>query len=234
MKIHDLPEHERPRELLVNRGADNLSNVQLLAILLRTGTKGHSVLAVAEELLAKFQNLRNLVEAPLEELTKVHGVGRDKAVTLKAAFTLAKRLGDEIRREAPLLNSPERVVEAIRDQFIDKKVETFWVVLLNSRRRLISFEKVSEGTLDTVVLDPRSVFYPAIRNNASAIILVHNHPSGDPSPSNGDIQTTKQLIRAGETLKIEVLDHIIIGSKFENQTSDFISLRNLGHFRLWA
>lgn len=230
MKIHDLPEYERPRELLINRGADSLSNVQLLAILLRTGTKGHSVLAVAEDLMSRFQNLRSLVEAPLEELTKIRGVGRDKAVTLKAAFTLARRLGDEIRRESPLLNTPERVVEVIRDQFTDKRVETFWVVLLNTRKRLISFEKISEGTLDTVVLDPRSVFYPAIRNNASSVILVHNHPSGDPAPSNGDIQTTRHLIRAGEILKIEVLDHIIIGCKTEDRKEDFVSLRNLGYF----
>lgn len=230
MKIHDLPEHERPRELLINRGADNLSNVQLLAIILRTGTKGHSVLSVAEQLLSRFQSLKSLTDAPLEELMAIPGVGRDKAVTLKAAFTLAKRLGDETRREMPLLNTPERVVEAIRDQFYDIKVETFWVVLLNSKMKLISFQKISVGTLDTVVMDPREVFFPAIRHRAAAVILVHNHPSGDPTPSTADIETTKKLKSAGDILKISVVDHIIIGEKTDTRNQDFISLKSEGYF----
>ncbi|MGC8743031.1 MAG: RadC family protein [Verrucomicrobiia bacterium] len=230
MRIHDLPIEERPRELLVQRGAENLSNAQLLAILLRTGTKGASVLNVAQQLLAKFNgSLRSLVEARVEELTEINGIGRDKAVTLKAAFTLARRMSEETRREQPLLNTPEKVVEVIKDEFVNCPVETLWVVLLNTRKRLIKFEKVVDGILDTIIIHPREVFCKAIIARAASVILVHNHPSGDPTPSDGDIRTTRELIRAGQILKIELVDHIIIGSKTDSRDA-FVSLRALGYF----
>ncbi len=230
MRINELPLEERPRELLAEKGAENLTNIQLLAIILRTGTKGVSVLSVAEQLYSKCGSLRGLVEARIDELMEIKGIGRDKAITLKAAFTLAKRMSEEVRREQPLLNSPEKIVEVIKDEFVDCKVETFWVILLNTKRRLIRFEKVADGILDTVVIHPREVFCPAIVSRASSIVVVHNHPSGDPTPSEGDIKTTRELIKAGQSLKIDLLDHIIMGIKTENKTDWYVSLRSLGYF----
>lgn len=230
MLINEIPLEERPRELLADKGAENLTNIQLLAILLRAGTKGVSVLSVAEELYSKFGSLRGLVEARLDQLTEIKGIGRDKAITLKAAFTLARRMSEEVRREQPLLNSPEKIVEAIKDEFVDCKVETFWVVLLNTKKRLIRFEKIAQGIVDTVVVHAREVFISAIVSRASSIVVVHNHPSGDPTPSEGDIKTTRELIKAGQILKIDLLDHIIIGNKTDNGNEGYVSLRSLGYF----
>lgn len=230
MLINELPLEERPRELLAEKGADKLTNIQLLAILLRAGTKGVSVLTVAEQLYSKFGSLRGLVEARLNELTQIKGIGRDKAITLKAAFTLAKRMSEEVRREQPLLNSPDKIVEVIKDEFVDCTVETFWVVLLNTKKRLIRFEKIAQGVIDTVIIDPKEVFYPAIFSKASSIVIVHNHPSGDPTPSEGDIKTTRELTKAAKLLNVDLLDHIIMGFKTENKTDWYVSLRSLGYF----
>lgn len=154
----------------------------------------------------------------------------DKAVTLHAAFALARRLARESAGEAPLLDAPERVADLLREENRGYSVECFQVALLNTRRRLIRVERVSQGTLDTLLVHPREVFKAAITANASALILVHNHPSGDPTPSEADIKVTRDLIRAGQLLKIEVLDHVILGRPQEGRTRDFVSLRELGYF----
>ncbi len=157
-------------------------------------------------------------------------MGRDKAVTLKAAFTLARKMAAEMRAEAPLLDTPERIAELLREESRPQEVEQFRVVLLNTRRRLIGVDTISQGTLDTILVHPREVFKRAIAGNASAVVLVHNHPSGDPTPSEADIKVTRDLIRAGQLLKIEVLDHVIIGKRTEERQKDFVSLRELGYF----
>jgi DNA repair protein RadC len=149
---------------------------------------------------------------------------------LQAAFALARRMAGELRRESPPLDAPERVADLLREDIRHYRVETFRVVLLNTRRRLIGIEHISQGTLDTILVHPREVFRPAIAANASAIVLVHNHPSGDPSPSESDIKVTRDLIRAGQLLKIEVLDHIILGRSERENGRDFASLRELGYF----
>ncbi|MBI4663634.1 MAG: DNA repair protein RadC [Verrucomicrobia bacterium] len=230
MRIKDLPDSERPRERLLLHGAESLRNSDLIAILLRTGLKGVSAIAVAEELLGRFGSLERLARASLEELQQTRGIGRDKAIALKSAFVLAQRMAQEIQGEAPLLDSPERIAGLLRDQNRSYTVECFQVLLLNTRRRLIRIDQISHGTLDTILVHPREVFKLAIAANASAIVLVHNHPSGDPTPSEADIKVTRDLIRAGQLLKIEVLDHIILGSRTEERPRDFLSLRELGYF----
>jgi len=228
--IKEMPDSERPRERLLERGADALKNSELLAILLRTGLKGVSAVQVAEQLLQKFTSLDSLSRATIDELRQTKGVGRDKAIALQSAFTLARRLAREIVQDSPTLDTPERVADLLRDQNRAYDVENFQVVLLNTRRKLIRIERVSQGTLDTLLVHPREVFKCAIAANAAALVLVHNHPSGDPTPSEADIKVTRDLIRAGQLLKIDVLDHVIIGRATHERPKDFISLRELGYF----
>lgn len=228
--IREMPQEERPRERLLKHGADALRNAELIAILLRTGIKGHSAVHVADDLLRQFNTLERLAGASVEEIRKVKGVGRDKAIALKSAFTLARRMADELRGESPLLDSPARIAALLREEFRFLQVETFRVLLLNTRRRLIRVEKVADGTLDTILVHPREVFRSAIMANASAIVIAHNHPSGDPTPSESDLKVTRDLVRAGQLLRIDVLDHVIIGRCSEERQQDWLSLRELGHF----
>lgn len=228
--IRDMPEQERPRERLVAHGADALRHAELIAIMLRTGMKGVSAIEIAEQLLQKFGTLDGLARASLKELGQVKGVGRDKAIALKAAFTLAQRMAKELRGEAPLLEQPAQIADLLREENRFLEVETFQAVLLNTRRRLIRVEKLSQGTLDTILVHPREVFRAAIAANAACVVLVHNHPSGDPTPSEADIKATRDLIRAGQMLKIEVLDHVILGRKTAEREKDYASLRELGYF----
>jgi DNA repair protein RadC len=230
MRLKDQPQHELPRERLVTKGPDALSQAELVAILLRTGLKGTNVVELGKLLVQKFGSLQAMARASIEDLKSIRGIGRDKAVTLVAAFTLARKMAEEIRHEAPLLDTPERIVNLLRDENRMYEVEYFQVVLLNTRRKLTEVVKISQGTLDTLLVHPREVFKPAIAANAAAIVLVHNHPSGDPTPSDADIRVTRDLIRAGQLLKIEVLDHIIIGRASSERTKDYASLRELGYF----
>src|SRR5581483_1526148 len=201
IRIKDLPDSERPRERLVANGADALSTTELIAILLRTGMKGVSAIDVARNLLQKFGTLDHLSRASLDDLRKVKGIGRDKAIALKSAFTLARRMAQEIRAEGPSLDNPIAVADLLREDNRAYNVEHFQVVVLNTRRKLISVEKISQGTLDTILVHPREVFKSAIAAGASAIVLAHNHPSGDPTPSEADIKVTRELIRAGQLKK---------------------------------
>jgi DNA repair protein RadC len=229
--IRDLPADERPRERLAKYGAESLKHSELLAILLRTGTKGASALHVAESMLRHFDgSLQRMANAPLPELLKIKGVGRDKAIALKSAFTLAQRMAKELGGESPLLETPEAVCDLLREDVRHAQVEEFRVVLVNTRRRLIAVERISQGILDTILVHPREVFRAAILANAAAIILVHNHPSGDPTPSEADIKVTRDLIRSGQLLKIEVLDHVILGKRTAERERDYVSLRELGYF----
>ena len=229
VRIKDQPANERPRERLAAHGADALSNAELIAILLRTGLKGTNAVDVARQLLAKYQTLQALARASLADLQKIKGIGRDKAVTLAAAFALARKMARELQNESPVLDNPENVVQLLRDQNLVKNSETLQVLLLNTRYKLIRVEDISQGTRDTLLVDPGAIFKKAIEAGASAIVLVHNHPSGDPAPSDADIKTTRDLIRAGKLLKIEVLDHVIIGRPTPERPKDYASLRELGH-----
>ena len=157
-------------------------------------------------------------------------MGGDKAITLNAAFTLARIMAKELHGEAPLLDNPERIANYLREENRVYQVEQFQAVLLNTRRKLIRVALISKGLLDTLLVHPREVFKHAIAANASAVVLVHNHPSGDPTPSEADIRATRDLIRAGQLLKIEVLDHVILGRRTAENGRDYASLRELGYF----
>jgi DNA repair protein RadC len=230
IRLKDQPASERPRERLVANGAGALSNAELIAILLRTGLKGANAVEIGKQMVQKYGSLRSLALASLEDLQTVKGVGQDKAVTLVAALALARKMAEELREETPLLDTPEAVVTLLREDVRVRNVETFQVLLVNTRRRLIQVAKISDGTLDTLLVHPREVFKPAIAANAAAIILAHNHPSGDPTPSEADIKVTRDLIRAGQLLKIDVLDHVIIGRATQERPRDYVSLRELGYF----
>jgi len=230
IRIKDLPDSERPRERLAAQGADALKTSELIAILLRTGLKGTSAIQVAEQLLHKLGSLDNLSRATLDDLRQIKGIGRDKAIALKAAFTLARRMAAEIRQEGPTLDNPESIANLLREDNRSYEVEHFQVVSLNTRRKFIRVDRISQGTLDTLLVHAREVFKPALAASAAAIVLVHNHPSGDPTPSEADIKVTRDLIRAGQVLKIEVLDHVILGRPSKERSKDYTSLRELGYF----
>jgi DNA repair protein RadC len=230
MRLKDQPPGERPRERLVARGPDALSHAELIAILLRTGLKGANVVQVGQNLLRRSGSLNALALASVDELRKVPGIGHDKAATLVAAFALARRMEQERREESPVLDNPATVVSFMREENRLGNVESFQVLLLNARKKLIRPEKISQGLLDTILVHPREVFRAAIAANAAAIVLVHNHPSGDPTPSEADVKVTRDLIRAGQLLKIEVVDHVIIGCASAERAKDWSSLRELGYF----
>jgi DNA repair protein RadC len=230
LRLKDQPVSERPRERLVERGADALSHAELIAILLRTGLKGANAVEIGRQLVQKFGTLQALAQASVEDLQAVKGIGRDKAVTLMAAFALARKMAAELQRESPVLDNPENVVRLLREQNLVKNVETLQVLLLNTRRRLLRVAEITDGTLDTILVHPREVFKAAIAANAAAVVLAHNHPSGDPTPSEADIKVTRDLIRAGQLLKIDVLDHVIIGRATPERPKDYASLRELGYF----
>ncbi|MGA2866638.1 MAG: DNA repair protein RadC [Verrucomicrobiota bacterium] len=230
LRLKDQPASERPRERLAAHGPDALSQAELIAILLRTGLKGANALDIGRQLIGKYGSLRSLALASLEELQTVKGIGRDKAVTLAAAFALARKMAEELRDDAPLLDTPEAVANLMREDNRLREVETFQILLLNTRRRLIRVEEVSRGTLDTILVHPRDVFKSAIAANAAAVVLMHNHPSGDPTPSEADIKVTRDLVRAGQLLKIDVLDHVVLGRATQERPRDYVSLRELGYF----
>ena len=185
---------------------------------------------VADALVQQFGGLTDLAQASFDELQLIKGVGKSKAAAIKSAFLLAQRLSRETYKEAPLLDTPERVADFLREQNRPYTVEHFQVLFLNTRRKMIGMQNLAQGTLDTLLVDAREVFAPAISKRASAVVLVHNHPSGDPTPSEADIKVTRDLIRAGQLLKIEVLDHVILGRRTDERPTDFCSLRALGYF----
>ena len=230
VRMLDMPVSERPRERFLAEGGDRMKTEELVAILLRSGTRGVSALDAARQLVSRYRSLDQLAQASLDDIQSVRGIGLDKAITLKSAFVLAQRMASELQAEAPLLDTPERVAYLLREENRLYTVERFQVLLLNTRRRLIRLEKLAHGTLDTLLVHPREVFRAAIAANAAAIVIVHNHPSGDPTPSDADVKVTRDLIRAGRLLKIELLDHIILGRRTEERPQDFLSLRELGHF----
>ena len=203
-------------------GLEHASNVDLLATLAGK--------PAAETLVQHYGGLTALAQASFDELKLVKGISQSKAAAIKSAFLLAQRLTRETYREAPLLDTPERVADLLREQNRPYVVENFQVIFLNTRRRMIGRQNLSQGKLDTLLVHPREVFLAAIKAQAAAIVVVHNHPSGDPTPSEQDIKVTRDLIRAGQLLKIEVVDHVILGRRTDERPRDFISLRESGYF----
>ena len=226
LKIHELPEQERPREKLAAHGAAALSDSELIAILLRTGIPGANAVDIGRQLILHFGSLAALSRASLIELAKIKGVGRTKAVQLAAAFGLASRLARESLTDIPL-DTPARIFELLGAEMRQLGKESLRVVLLDSKLRLLRVEQVSLGNLNECLAHPREILRPAILHNAHAFILVHNHPSGDPAPSDADRRVTIRLADAARILQVNFFDHVIVGSHAENR-APYFSFREAG------
>lgn len=221
--VKDLPPDDRPREKLVLRGSQSLSDAELLAILLRTGTKGKSVIQIAYDLVARYGNLASLSTKSYSELIKTNGIKKDKAATLVAAFEIGKRTAVQSKWfSEKKITSPEDVAEIFLPLLKDELTEHFYVVCLNSANKIIRIERISTGSLDSSIVHPREVFKVAIENSAKSIIFVHNHPSGNAEPSSDDISITKKLVEVSKLMEIPVFDHIIIA---ERSYSSFVQKR---------
>jgi DNA repair protein RadC len=212
LTIRELPRSDRPRERLVDLGAQALSSAELLAIVLGSGGRGRSALRIGEEILASAHgSLRRLASRPVRELTRHGGVGKARAVVIHAALELGRRMSAENRDEGTPVRSPRDVVAIFAPRLEDLPVEEFHVAVLDAQHRLERDITVTRGILNSSLVHPREVFREAIAERAAAIILVHNHPSGDPTPSADDRNVTDQLVAAGRLLDIPVHDHVIIG-----------------------
>lgn len=224
MKIKEMVTSEMPRERLLSHGAKSLSNTELLAILINTGRKGFSSIDISNELLKTTSNLNELKKASVNDLIQVKGIGLQKAITLKAAFELGERMGRRSESNRVKITQPSDVADLIMASMKDLSQEHFMILLLNSKNIVIKEACVFKGTLNSSIVHPREIFSIAIRENANAIIAVHNHPSGDVTPSQEDIITTLRLKECGLILGIDLLDHIIIGD------NRFTSLVEAGYF----
>jgi len=207
--IHDLPNEERPRERLVKFGEQALSAQELLQVILGRGIAGESVTVTAQKLLSQFGSLQKLAEASIEELSLIKGIGPAKATQLKAVFEIGHRISSQTSPyKSKDLSDPKKVYELIKSKLKDYHKEHFYMIALNSRNHSIT--EVSVGSLNASIVHPREVFEEAIKNKAASVIFAHNHPSGDPEPSEDDLAITKRLVEAGKILGIEVLDHVIV------------------------
>ncbi|SHK61044.1 RadC family protein [Desulforamulus aeronauticus] len=220
--IRELPPEQRPRERMLKEGATSLSDIDLLAIMLRTGTAKSSAMELAAAILSRFKDLRVLSQATIEELSEIKGIGPVKAVQVKAALELGRRLAALPAEERPIIRCPEDVCSLLMEDLRNLDREYFLALLLNTKNQVLAKETISIGTLNASMVHPRELFKVAIRRSAAAVILVHNHPSGDPTPSREDITLTKRLQEAGEIIGIDVLDHIVIGD------NRFTSLKSKG------
>ncbi|VGO20352.1 RadC family protein [Pontiella sulfatireligans] len=229
LRVCDMPVQLRPREEFERVGAENVSDAVLLALILRTGTRGMNVVEVSQRLLSAFGSLTALAKASVQELQAVNSIGPVKAQMIKAAMELAQRLTRESVGESPMVVTPEQAAAVLRERARILQHEVFWALMLDSKNRLIGEPKqISQGTLNSSLVHPRELFAKAVECRCAAMILAHNHPSGDPTPSSEDIKITKQLIGAGEVMGIKVLDHIVIGHRKYHNSTDFLSLREAG------
>ncbi|KAA6448733.1 RadC family protein [Bacillus swezeyi] len=223
MKLRDFPEDERPRERLLNIGAESLSNHELLAILLRTGTKKESVLQLSNRLIQTFDGLRLLKEASVEELSSISGIGPAKAVHILAALELGRRIHKLVYEERHVIRFPEDAANVLMEDMRFLSQEHFVCLYLNTKNQVIHKRTVFIGSLNSSIVHPREVFKEALKRSAASFICVHNHPSGDPAPSREDIDVTRRLGECGQLLGIELLDHIVIGDQ------KFVSLKEKGY-----
>jgi DNA repair protein RadC len=217
-----MAEHNRPRERLLNVGERAVSTAELLAIILRTGAAGENVLRLAERLLITFKNLPGLARASIAELTEVKGVGPAKAVEIKAALEIGRRLLSTAPEERPRITSPADAANLLMSEMSFLDQEHLRLILMDTRNNVLSTPTIYIGSLNTSVIRIGELFRAAIKENAAAFIVAHNHPSGDPSPSPEDVAVTRQIVQAGSLLSIEVLDHIVIGH------NRFVSLKERG------
>jgi len=220
MRIKDLPENSKPRERFLKQGKESLSDAELLAIILRTGTINENVVDMSNRLI-KEHSLEKLFDCSLKELQQIKGIGPNKAMQILSISELGKRYNNS-QFPVSKIASAKDVYNLFKEKLRNEKQENFYVLILNTQNYIIKEELISKGVLDAAILHPREVFRPAIKNSASKIILIHNHPSGNPEPSEEDIEMTKILIQSGKLINIRVLDHVIIGNK-ENSEKGFWS-----------
>lgn len=218
--IKDLPEHERPRERLETHGAAAVSNAELLAVILRTGSAGQSAVELANTLLARFGSLENLAAAAVADIAGIKGVGKAKACQIAAALELGRRAATHKDGRRPAITSPEDLAAIVQPQLAGLRHETFSVALLNTKNELLKIIPVSQGTLSGSLVHPRETFRAAIAEGCNSVILIHNHPSGDPEPSDDDIRITRSLVDAGRIIGIRVLDHLIIAKNSYRSLKD--------------
>src|SRR6266542_2806718 len=222
--MKDLPPEERPRERLAKHGPEALSTPELLAILLRTGPARESALDVAEGIVAQTGGLRGLANVTIEQLSQIRGVGVVKAIEIRAAVELGKRISAFTQEARPVIRSPADVSQLVMSELRHESREHFKVLLLDTRNQVMRVNTVSVGSLTESIVHPREVFREAIRHSCAALIAVHNHPSGDPTPSQEDIEVTRRLDEAGRMLGIDLLDHVILGD------GRYVSLKEKGLF----
>ena len=214
--VRDLPVYERPRERLLKLGVEAMSTQELLAIIMGRGIKGHSVLSIVQELFNRFGNLKNMSMASIADFDAVKGIGTTKAAQIKAVFELSRRIereSDEVNVITQIIKKPVDVLKVVQPILRGKKREHFLLLSLNTRNHVIGTQTISIGSLDSSIVHPREVFQAAILDHAASVILIHNHPSGNPEPSEDDIKLTRRLIDSGQTLGIDVLDHIIVSDR---------------------
>ncbi|OXS60691.1 hypothetical protein B1B00_10090 [Bacillus sp. DSM 27956] len=223
LMIRDFPQDERPRERMIQSGAASLSNQELLAILLRTGTKSESVLQLSNRLLTQFDGLNLLKDASLEEITKTKGIGLAKAVQIMAAVEFGRRISNLAFDDRYSIRSPEDGANYVMNDMRFLAQEHFVCLYLNTKNQVLHKQTIFIGSLNASIVHPREVFKEAFRRSAASIICIHNHPSGDPTPSREDIEVTKRLVECGRIIGIDILDHLIIGEK------KFISLKEKGY-----
>ncbi|MCF8010550.1 MAG: DNA repair protein RadC [Clostridiales bacterium] len=220
--IKEIPSALRPRERLLKEGPEILSDIELLAIMLRTGTRDISSIDLAAMILSKYDSLRNLLQVSIEEFSSIKGIGEAKAAQIKAALELGRRVAVTVSADRISIKSPEDAVSLVMEDMRHLDREHFVSLLLNVKNQVMAREIISIGTLNASSVHPRELFKPAIKRSAASVILVHNHPSGDPEPSREDIDITMRLIEAGEIIGIKVLDHLVIGD------NKFVSLKAKG------
>lgn len=223
LMIRDFPQDERPRERFIQNGPQSLSNHELIAILLRTGTKDESVLQLSNRLLTNFEGLRLLKSATLEEITEIKGIGQAKAIQILAAVEIGRRIANLNYNERYVIRSPEDGANYVMNDMRFLSQEHFVCLYLNTKNQVLHKQTIFIGSLNASIVHPREVFREALKRSAASIICLHNHPSGDPAPSREDIEVTKRLVECGKMLGIELLDHLIIG---ENK---FVSLKEKGY-----
>lgn len=223
LMIRDFPENERPRERFEQSGPESLSNHELIAILLRTGTKDESVLQLSNRLLTSFDGLRLLKDATLDEITAIKGIGKAKAIQVLAAVEIGRRISNLSYDDRYVIRSPEDGANYVMNDMRFLSQEHFVCLYLNTKNQVLHKKTVFIGSLNASIVHPREVFKEALRRSAASVICLHNHPSGDPQPSREDIEVTKRLVESGKIIGIEVLDHLIIG---ENK---FVSLKEKGY-----
>lgn len=223
LMLKSVPVEERPRERLVKYGKSHLSNQELLAILISSGTRNESVMDLSNRVLMHFEGLKLLSEATIEELTAIKGIGNAKGVTVLAAIELGKRVHQYKPNEKYVIRSPEDGAEYVMEEMRSLKQEHLVALFLNTKNQIIHRQTIFIGSLNASIVHPREIFREAVKRSAASIICAHNHPSGDPTPSQEDIHVTRRLVEAGKIMGIEILDHIVIGR------DRFVSLKEKGY-----